>query len=449
MIWVWIGLAFLLSKLALRKKRISPEHYVWMLLPIDMYGLNVAGVTLKPYMLFSVFLVWLIWKRRDSRLVFQFDRTWAMSAMLLLILMLGVNLFNSNSTGPAMSTLMVMLVFACAIIYISAIEPGTVRQISDVVIATAIGYGIVFLIGTYCYQNVIRFGGIYSADRMGQGMFLRFDNMVDGYFTITARLRGFTIDPNVLVCNFIYAIPAAFMKLAEKQDRGTSILSLFVGFACIFICNSRMGILCAVAVAFIAAFFSYRAMTGTAQKWMIGFLTVAIVALVAVGIFTDKITTFFVDLVERYEDRSGLTDEYGRFTLWRSAIDVLLEKNPLFGVGFNMVKEFTSTEKECHNTWLEWMCSSGLLVGSGVCIYFVCALTCGFARIKYYWNSELRTVYLALMLGVVGTVFALMSVDNVTNSYLWYGIIALTAMWTRFRPDKADGGNQDALAGTS
>ena len=43
-IWFWIVLAWLLSALALGKRHISMEHFVWILLPIDMYEIGRAHV---------------------------------------------------------------------------------------------------------------------------------------------------------------------------------------------------------------------------------------------------------------------------------------------------------------------------------------------------------------------------------------------------------------------
>lgn len=56
-IWIWIGLSVLLSMLFVGKKKIDISHYIWLLLPVDMYGLSLMGATIKPYMLFSVLLM--------------------------------------------------------------------------------------------------------------------------------------------------------------------------------------------------------------------------------------------------------------------------------------------------------------------------------------------------------------------------------------------------------
>ena len=45
MIWAWIAAAVAISWLFC-KKGISWYHYIWLLLPIEMYGVTIAGATI-------------------------------------------------------------------------------------------------------------------------------------------------------------------------------------------------------------------------------------------------------------------------------------------------------------------------------------------------------------------------------------------------------------------
>ena len=56
MIWIWIAAAVIISWLFC-EKGISWYHYIWLLLPIEMYGVTIAGATLKPYMLFGICII--------------------------------------------------------------------------------------------------------------------------------------------------------------------------------------------------------------------------------------------------------------------------------------------------------------------------------------------------------------------------------------------------------
>ena len=56
MIWIWIVAAVLISWLFC-KRGIGWYHYIWLLLPIEMYGVTIAGATVKPYMLFGICII--------------------------------------------------------------------------------------------------------------------------------------------------------------------------------------------------------------------------------------------------------------------------------------------------------------------------------------------------------------------------------------------------------
>ena len=65
--------AWALSFAALGRRRVHFEHLIWMLLPIDMYGVQLAGFTLKPYMLFSAVLFQIIEEMDVIRTFFKND----------------------------------------------------------------------------------------------------------------------------------------------------------------------------------------------------------------------------------------------------------------------------------------------------------------------------------------------------------------------------------------
>ena len=94
-IWFWIVLAWLLSALALGKRHISMEHFVWILLPIDMYGIQVAGITIKPYM---VFCGWLFLRMLlNGQTKIKAIRGWTLPAIGIIVILFIVNMFNSSS----------------------------------------------------------------------------------------------------------------------------------------------------------------------------------------------------------------------------------------------------------------------------------------------------------------------------------------------------------------
>ena len=120
MIWIWIAVAILISVFLLRRKHISVENYIWVLLPVDMYGFNLAGVTIKPYMAFSLILLVGVFTRKRGKLFIGSSGQGAIIAFLFGALL--VNLFNGGTTSSIMSILMVLMVYFCACLYVSNID---------------------------------------------------------------------------------------------------------------------------------------------------------------------------------------------------------------------------------------------------------------------------------------------------------------------------------------
>ena len=89
-----------------------------------------------------------------------------------------------------------------------------------------------------------------------------------------------------------------------------------------------------------------------------------------------------------------------------------------------MMQYRTATNLMCHNTWLEWLCGCGLIVGGATIVYFVAALKNMFSKIKTAkFTGENSIIYIAIMLGLVSIVIELATVDNLTFSYLWFLLI--------------------------
>jgi len=100
-----------LSFAALGRRRVRFEHLIWMLLPIDMYGVQLAGFTLKPYMLFSAVLFLRMLMRRQ--LVVVFRSRWALVSGASILLFMIVNMFNNEFYSSPLSSAMLAVVWCC------------------------------------------------------------------------------------------------------------------------------------------------------------------------------------------------------------------------------------------------------------------------------------------------------------------------------------------------
>lgn len=145
---------------------------------------------------------------------------------------------------------------------------------------------------------------------------------------------------------------------------------------------------------------------------------------VAVIFVTNKLEGIVGNVLEIYENRSGLTDEYGRLLIWSNALSILIATSPLIGLGTGMIQYRTATHLMCHNTWLEWICGCGFVVGGAIVIYFaVNSIMMLSRRYRKNISRENHSVYLGTAIGLVGVIIELTTIDNLTFSYLWFLLI--------------------------
>ena len=124
-----------------------------------------------------------------------------------------------------------------------------------------------------------------------------------------------------------------------------------------------------------------------------------------------KISVFF-------NSRAGLNDSGGRFTIWKYNLQWLEENGRLLvGVGQNQIYNLTPIGKACHNTWLEWICGTGLLIGAGIDIWIILAPV----SITNCVNNKvgLRNL-IPIVLAYAIAMVCVTTVDNITNSTILF-----------------------------
>lgn len=208
MIWVWIIAAIAISWLLCRKK-VAWYHYIWMLLPVEMYGITIAGATIKPYMILGVFMIIKNLLDRKAHKV--------PAAFVAIIFLLSVSdILNGLIIASIMQHVMFLVIIYIAYNYvlISENDDDLLENIEVSTIATTIGYGLVFLVAYWFYSRGIGFGGIYTTDRYSAGMLL---NFISTGGQTTVRLRGFCIDPNSVVTTLIPGASFGLARLLYKN----------------------------------------------------------------------------------------------------------------------------------------------------------------------------------------------------------------------------------------
>ena len=425
MIWIWIIASLILSLMPLIGKKTDLANYVWLLIPIDAYGITLAGATIKPYMLFAFILPVVLYARYKGK---DFDLSFSKGQLLagiITVLILFQSTVIPDNMPAVIASVMAIFVYICAQLCICCTDPSKKDQLSDVFIASCFGCSLIFIFAHFCLQHGINISGIVATDRTQSGMFMQMTNMSSGAYITAYRLRGFAYDPNTMFPQFIFGISACVFKLFKKFNFYhliTAIMSIF----CIILSSSRMGLLCCIISIVIISIVSISQFENTRAK-ISGVLSTL---LVSIMLLLTSLTRFGQNLISSlmstYQNRSSLTDEYGRFSIWKECLSVYWDEKPILGVGLGRMKDYTATERMTHNTWLQFICECGIIVGTIVIIYFITIMIIGWSKTRRLKQiSPDNSSYLCLVLGFTMTIVSLLSADNITCSYLWFSALLI------------------------
>lgn len=407
MIWVWIIAAIAISWLLCRKK-VAWYHYIWMLLPVEMYGITIAGATIKPYMILGVFM---IIKNLLDRKAHKIP-----AAFVAIIFLLSVSdILNGLIIASIMQHVMFLVIIYIAYNYvlISENDDDLLENIEVSTIATTIGYGLVFLVAYWFYSRGIGFGGIYTTDRYSAGMLL---NFISTGGQTTVRLRGFCIDPNSVVTTLIPGASFGLARLLYKNGGKFRSLVAVILYAIVMdLSGSRMAVVCTVAMVIIMLMMGYKQAEN--KLWWFGLI--ALVLLVVSFMAVYRFQNIASEVYSFFTARAGLNDTGGRFTIWKYNARWLSDNGRLlFGVGQNQISNLTSVGKACHNTWLEWICGTGILLGGMIDLWFVITPFVFLDRLKR--NRIFIRDIIPIVLAYVTALICITTVDNITNSVVLF-----------------------------
>lgn len=424
MIWIWISVAILISVFLLRGKHISLENYIWILLPIDMYGISVAGIIVKPYMILCGILFIMYIKNRSG--------DFFIGSVIIPFILIGtliVNIFNGGTDSSLLAIFMVMLVYTCACVYISKAKES-ISEIPEVVVAASIGYGLVFFVLNILFNMGIRLPDVATRSNLTPGILLALDNMNGDVFYQTYRLRGFNIDPNASVGVFLAAFPIdMIMLISNKGSKKRYLISFLLSLACVYLTNSRMGILAALIIVILTSIRAIKIATREQRRKFIQvIISLGFVLLFAI-LFSDINQRLGKDLFSAYEGRADFNAQYGRGSIWKESIEIWNEKSLFWGVGTGNIRYLISTRRQTHNTWLEWLCGCGLLFGSAVILIFIVLIIKGF-NTDILGTREDKTLFQVILMGLMGMVICLIAIDNTTNCYLWFFTVTIMKLFS-------------------
>ena len=417
--------AWALSFAALGRRRVHFEHLIWMLLPIDMYGVQLAGFTLKPYMLFSAVLFLRMLMQR--RLVVVFRSRWSLVSGASILLFMIVNMFNNESYSSPLSSAMLAVVWCCCMIYMNCCGEDSSSDISEVMLATGIGYGIVFILVYLLLMSGASFPGLVAQTREETGIFMQFSETHFINRVNIIRLRGFTIDPNSMIGTFLFSAIVANYRIVFGRGGFREWAAVLISSLCIWYSGSRMGIVCLYGMLIMSNITGY-CMADVRSKNRLKILLIVLFASMMLFAFTDLIANTVQGIRTSIENRPFLTGSYGRLSLWKNALDVLFKKGALWGIGMGNTQLYTPNSLACHNSWLEFICAGGILVGGFMVLHLAGMLLSGLRHALRLPRVPSSAFAWTMVLGTLGIVISLLSVDNVTYSYLWFGASVITAI---------------------
>ena len=337
------------------------------------------------------------------------------AAFVAIIFLLSVSdILNGLIIASIMQHVMFLVIIYIAYNYVLISENDDLLENIEVsTIATTIGYGLVFLVAYWFYSRGIGFGGIYTTDRYSAGMLL---NFISTGGQTTVRLRGFCIDPNSVVTTLIPGASFGLARLLYKNGGKFRSLVAVILYAIVMdLSGSRMAVVCTVAMVIIMLMMGYKQAEN--KLWWFGLI--ALVLLVVSFMAVYRFQNIASEVYSFFTARAGLNDTGGRFTIWKYNARWLSDNGRLlFGVGQNQISNLTSVGKACHNTWLEWICGTGILLGGMIDLWFVITPFVFLVRLKR--NRIFIRDIIPIVLAYVTALICITTVDNITNSVVLF-----------------------------
>lgn len=421
MIWVWIILSLAATAFLLRDKNIAPHNYLWAFIPIDKYGYNIMGFTFKPIYIFSILLILYSVIRKNFKVKLSASIICPTFSLCILVVLAALFRGNASLLSDIKTYGILFLTFILATCSLSLIEGrDDLRQIKDVMIATAVGYGIVFLLLYFLVNLGVNLPAVRDSGVWNDSIVNTFKSVVNGQVSESYRLRGFYIDPNSSTVFFLVGFASLLGDwLKNGKPVKNTIYSLIIA-ANIVLTRSRSGL---VVLCLIIAINIFRLMFAKTQsRRKIIFIASALMVLFivfVVFVYSSRAFSYVYDrLISGYVNRSGLNDEMGRFSIWRDALSTLNSDNWFCGHGIGSLPSLTDSSRDAHNTYIEVFCSSGVIVGAAYILCFAYPLLFALKRRivderNAYYISNFAIAYLSICL-------MLSTISNIASVYLIY-----------------------------
>ncbi len=404
---IWIILYLFLLIYIFIKYKYKWIHFVWGLIPIQFFGIDLFGAKIKPYMIYT-FFIFLFGNKK-----YKINIITAIIIFVIILCQIFVNFFNDSNIQSYKNQLIVFSVWFFAYIYYNQAKNNKLDEILYVIFYCGIMYGIISIIAVVFHKFNMLIPGLYSTNRFIPGLFLKYDNMFEESFITFYRYRGFTGDPNLVSISFtIPCIIGFYLFRLQEQSllyKIQYLILLLLSFITIYYTNSRTGLIVFV----ISLLIEYILF----EKNNIIKIIFAILFLFFVYYYFGNFD--LLSILFQYK-RSSLLSDYGRMSIWMKSIKILLNNNIYFGIGTSRMVANEYNSIYTHNTWVEWICGNGIIFGLIIDLFFF------FLGIYYLLKEKINLrIIISLVNCYYAIVISLFTVDEIANCYIVYFIMLL------------------------
>lgn len=399
MIWLWaaisIGLSFLIAKF----KKVSFPHFIWLFLPIDFYGIQIGNFLLKPYvLLFIALIIYTFIKKR--KFLFEKDNN-------ILFVFFFVFLICDIGSGLVANSIrqhVLFILFLCfSFVYSSYCKEKKEKEdVLNSIISASIGYGVINVVAAIFYLMNIKVPGLYGESNCIIKTYISMD-------IASSRMCGFEGDPNAFCIFYVIALAiSSYLLFSNKKNSIFNVCGLLLSFSSIIFSKSRAALLLSLLVVLAVIILKIKSIVIKRRYGLITSISLSLIGLIVFCLVKKiDVTSLFVE-VTNSQNRAGLFDSFGRVSIWVENFKNMLILNPLFGIGSNQSYLYSSVGRACHNTWIEFCCSLGLVFGPIVVAIFLYPL---FKKLYQRENVTLKV-------GLICSYLLLLTIDYIANIYI-------------------------------
>lgn len=190
----------------------------------------------------------------------------------------------------------------------------------------------------------------------------QFGVYLDSYFPYP-RATGLNADPNVLGIYLLTFLP--IVLYLNRNKRSKKIKALAISFVVIILTFSRSNIiLYLVLLGFYCMLgLIYKKVSRKEVYIIFLLLTILFLMVFLIPIFREAALL----RIQQFNSENSINSD-SRFGIWVRAIEVI-KHYPVWGVGLD--HSMLYLDKYVHNTFLEWILSSGVLLGTAIIIFYL------------------------------------------------------------------------------